>query len=589
MAYQALYRKYRLTSFDEMVGQDHITKTLTNAVKENKVSHAYLFSGPRGTGKTSSAKLLGRALNCTGDEILCGKCEMCQLILSNQTSDIIEIDAASNNGVDEIREIRDNVKYAPANGKYKVYIIDETHMLTTQAFNALLKTLEEPPSHVIFILATTEPHKLPLTILSRCQRFDFHKVSSDAIVQRLTYVCKQENIAIDADALELIAYISDGGMRDALSLLDKCYSFTDSAITKKHVLEITASSSQELIEEVLLNILNNDKKGLIEVITNLSNSGYDLNLTLDGILNYLRDCLVFNSLSLKTKYDNTEVMKSIYNSFGESNLYILIDEFSYIANELKLVSNQKLYLEVSCLKICAKVKGSQPIVTENVLITPVNEVIHPIEVVEKIVEPIIEDTLKEIPQVVEEPVSEEKPVIEEIVKPVVKSKMEVTKAHHKEYSQYVRGVRINNVLALAEKPLLTMIHEKWVSISNHESDLSYGSIASMIKDGRVRAACLDGMIISFRQDIIVSRVMSDILIVEDFIEKFLGRRYKIAALTETEWIKVKDDYVRNIRRGHKYEIIDEMTFDEYFKIEKEEAIVTKMAKDMFGENFVEEE
>ncbi len=355
MAYQALYRKYRLSSFDDMVGQDHISSTIKNAISLGKISHAYLFSGPRGTGKTSIAKLIARAVNCSGEEVLCGKCEACQSILNSEISDIIEIDAASNNGVDEIRDIRDKVKYAPTSCKYKVYIIDETHMLTTQAFNALLKTLEEPPSHVIFILATTEPHKIPLTILSRCQRFDFRKISEDAIVERLLFVIENENIMISEDAIKLIAYLSDGGMRDALSLLDQVSSYISGEITAQDVYNVTGTASKDAVERVLRYVLSKNKAELLNQISLLNKQGKDIVKLCDSLVVYLRDAMVsVNGVSENLIYSDSPVFETI-TTLSIEELYKYIQILTDVLYKLKMVHNPKIYLEVSLLNLIEQV------------------------------------------------------------------------------------------------------------------------------------------------------------------------------------------------------------------------------------------
>src|SRR5690554_264178 len=249
MSYQALYRVWRPSQLADVVGQEHITKTLKNALLQQKLSHAYLFTGPRGTGKTSAAKIISKAINCEKAPVdePCNECVACKGIQDGTIVDVMEIDAASNNGVDEIRDIRDKVKFAPSAVRYKVYIIDEVHMLSTGAFNALLKTLEEPPSHVIFILATTEPHKIPLTIISRCQRFDFKRISAEAMIERMQYIVEQENMAITKEALEAIALAAEGGMRDALSILDQVISYSEGEADIDDVLAVTGGVSQEML------------------------------------------------------------------------------------------------------------------------------------------------------------------------------------------------------------------------------------------------------------------------------------------------------------------------------------------------------
>ncbi|MER2256774.1 MAG: DNA polymerase III subunit gamma/tau, partial [Priestia megaterium] len=277
MAYQALYRVYRPQSFNDVVGQQHIIKTLQNALVQEKFSHAYLFSGPRGTGKTTAAKILAKAVNCEKAPIAepCNECATCRGITDGSISDVIEIDAASNNGVDEIRDIRDKVKYAPSAVRYKVYIIDEVHMLSIGAFNALLKTLEEPPAHVIFILATTEPHKIPLTIISRCQRFDFKRISPEDIVYRMKEVLGSEELEVSEDALYEIAKASEGGMRDALSLLDQSISYSTDKVSLEDVLSITGAVSQSFIVKIVQAIFNKNIVEALDSVESLIKNGKD--------------------------------------------------------------------------------------------------------------------------------------------------------------------------------------------------------------------------------------------------------------------------------------------------------------------------
>ena len=271
MAYQALYRKYRPSNFDEVVGQQPIIQTLKNAIVQNRIAHAYLFCGPRGTGKTSIAKIFAKMLNCEDESNKpCGKCTNCKMVQNGSHPDIIEIDAASNNGVDEVRNLIDKVKYAPMQGKYKVYIIDEVHMMTTGAFNALLKTIEEPPAHVVFILATTEPNKVIPTIISRCQRFDFNKVSQKDIEKRLSIVCKEEKIEIDSEAISLIAQLADGGMRDSLSILDQCIAYCSSNITVDNVREIYGVLTTSDIGKLFEHLYAHEVDALIQQIQECS-------------------------------------------------------------------------------------------------------------------------------------------------------------------------------------------------------------------------------------------------------------------------------------------------------------------------------
>lgn len=356
MAYQALYRSYRPQSFKSVAGQRHVVTTLQNAIKLNKVAHAYLFSGPRGTGKTSMAKIMAKALNCVHGPTTepCNECEICKGITKGTISDIVEIDAASNNGVDEIRDLRDKVKYLPSECRYKVYIIDEVHMLSQGAFNALLKTLEEPPSHVIFILATTEPHKIPATILSRCQRFDFQSLDKADIVERLQYVLNAENIKATPEAVDLIAESSEGGMRDALSLLDQSISYsTDDVISEDDVLAVSGNISSQIILHMLKEALESNSAEVLKSLGEIISDGKEIPRIINDVIIFLRDALlakIGSSNSLKSAY-KTEEYQVFLAKISNEIIYKWLDILNDTLNNIKFTTQKRAYLELGLLKM----------------------------------------------------------------------------------------------------------------------------------------------------------------------------------------------------------------------------------------------
>ena len=352
MAYQALYRKWRPRTFDGVVGQTAITDTLKNAIKRGKISHAFLFAGPRGTGKTSCAKIFAKALNCTNlqDGEPCNECENCLAADQGTMNDIIEIDAASNNGVDEIRDIRDKVKYAPTQGKYKVYIIDEVHMLSMGAFNALLKTLEEPPEHVVFILATTELQKVPATIISRTQRYNFKRIDQHDLIARMTYILDQEKIDFEEKALEVIAQVADGGMRDSLSILDQILSYDQDKVKYEDALRITGYAAQEKIEQVLLNLLNGKTSAALEIVHALLQDG----ASTKNILDELISLTVKGMLAIKSNKEKTFLTENYASELAkipEEKFYSLVQAANNALNDLRYTNQQQIPLDVFVVQV----------------------------------------------------------------------------------------------------------------------------------------------------------------------------------------------------------------------------------------------
>lgn len=358
MSHIALYRAWRPQTFRDMVGQQHVVQTLQNAIRERRISHAYLFNGPRGTGKTSAAKIMAKAVNCIEGPTPepCNVCDACTGIASGSIMDVVEIDAASNRGIDEIRDIRDKVRYAPTEVRYKVYIIDEVHMLTSEAFNALLKTLEEPPAHVIFILATTEPHKLPATIVSRCQRFDFRQVGLEQQTERLRRICEEENIAADDDALAYIARLSDGGMRDAISLLEQVAAFADERVTLDQAVDVTGGMVAEQFAGLAEAVRNRDVAAIMALTEGLMQAGKSADKCIENLIYYFRDLLLLKLVPGQhagtERIVDPERFRSMAESFSKERLFQMIDTLNRYQNEMRHAAQPQTLFEVALMKIC---------------------------------------------------------------------------------------------------------------------------------------------------------------------------------------------------------------------------------------------
>ena len=526
MAYLALYRKYRPSSFDEVFGQDNIVKIIQNAVVSGRVSHAYLFSGPRGTGKTTTAKILARMVNCESldNGNPCGKCSNC--LNFSSSGDVVEIDAASNNGVDEIRNLREKVNLVPSQSKYKIYIIDEVHMLTTQAFNALLKTLEEPPKHVIFILATTEPNKIPLTISSRCQKFQFNRVDDSDIVKRLKQISDIEKINISDDALYEIARVSDGGMRDSINLLDQLCSYDLNNITIDDVYNVYGTISYTDIAELLCNVKDNNGNYVVSYIEKINKDGINLSKFIEELLLFLKDVLVYkncgNELEIKSKNDSVVKINYI---FSENDIYYVIDLLNDLLGKLKYSVHPSVLLIANLLKLCGVMSNNSSVDKE-----VVNNA-EPGDIIKKSVE-------------------KQNNVAINNNTPVYKSKKILLPT-----DDYVEIV-INNTFATASRDFLTNLLDKWRDVSEYIADTRYVAISGFLTDIVPRAAGNDYAILSGKYASIVDGVNSNLSLFERLLDDMIGHKMKVIALNDDVWEQKKLEYVNNRKSGRQYSLKD---------------------------------
>ena len=520
MKYQALYRKYRPKTFDDVYGQQIVVQTLKNVIKNNKLTHAYLFVGPRGTGKTSIAKIFAKTINCLHPEdgLSCEKCDICISNNSNENVDIIEMDAASNNGVDEIREIRNHITLLPTVSKYKIYIIDEVHMLTTGAFNALLKTLEEPPEHIIFILATTEPHKIPLTIMSRCQSFEFKPIPVATIKERLKYICAQENINIDDKSLNLIAEESNGGLRDAVSMLDQLNAYADGNIKYEDVLLLNGRINDNEIEKFMTEMVNDDLNSVFTKIESWQEEGKNFIYICEDFIRFLRNELI------KFKLENNSNIVSL---IGENKTIEVIMILNKISNDMKISKDKKVLFDVTIINITNILKNKQ--MFENNTYESKN-----IQIENKTSEKV--EIKEEKPQTVEVPIKETK-----------------------DYTLYdeLMSIRLNNTLSIADKKSKIEYENAVENLKNDISDLNKLKIINLLDDTKITAGSKDGIILTTDSDNILHDLYDNMELLEESLESLLGKKVKVCILLDELWNKKRIIYVEKIKNKEKIDIIDE--------------------------------
>ena len=537
--YQALYRKYRPKNFNEVIGQKVVVKTLVNAIENNKISHAYIFSGPRGTGKTSIAKIFAKTINCKNlkDAIPCEECTNCINYNNKKEIDIIEIDAASNNGVDEIRNLKNSVNLVPNNSKYKVYIIDEVHMLSTAAFNALLKTLEEPPKFVIFVLATTELYKVPETIVSRCQNFDFHRISMGDINKRLFEICDKENIQIDEEAIKTISLYSNGGLRDAIGLLDQLSSYKSDLITVDDVNNICGLISSEQTFTMIDSIININLKNVISMLNNYNEDGKNLLIIFENLVEEFKNLLIYMNAS---DYFENEFLSEKYefysNKINEEDIYLIIDELNSCIKNMKFENNKILLSQLSMIKIISMLKNKK------LKINNKQNIDYP-----------------------------EKQSEKELIKIPQKNSNNINKITTNQFNEF-KKIRINNTLAQFNRKDLILFKNQINKINDYLSNQKYASTVSVILDGEIKAKGNEYIIFVYNDEKMADYFNNNITIIEQFLLEVFNKKYKVISVDKDEWEIIKKQFNQSIKNGeNKYILMKDVDLE----IEQKENTVIK--------------
>lgn len=564
MAYQALYRKWRPQKFEDMVGQTAVTKTLKNAIIHHKTSHAYLFTGPRGTGKTSAAKIFAKAINCLNpqDGEPCNDCLLCKGITEGTIGDVIEIDAASNNGVEEIRDIRDKARYAPTQATYKVYIIDEVHMLSTGAFNALLKTLEEPPKNVIFILATTEPHKIPATIISRTQRFDFRRITNDEIIQRLRYILEQEEIAYEEEALSVIARCANGGMRDALSLLDQVISFSDDKVSFEQAIQVSGSLTDDLMIEFVRLLTQQQAQAALLQLQDLLLLGKEASRLIEEWLEFSRDLLVAKQTG--DMIGRSEAFVEFAKEVEEAFLYRFMDALNQTQQEMRFTTKPTISLEVFTIKM------AQPVVAVAGQAVPTNQ-----------------DYVSQLEQQLQ---SLQQQMSQLLQGQGVVAPKKATSTPQAKASTYKPNIgEVYKVLDAATRKNLIFIRELWGDLLQMLSTTQ----RALLKASEPVAASPNGFVLKFDYEILCQRAQESVELHEDiarYCQTLAQYPGNFVSVTGEQWVQIRQDYLRDKKEKQEAEGVthatdmEEQPTDEEEKNEVEQLVQNTI--DLFGEEIV---
>ncbi|MFC3041010.1 DNA polymerase III subunit gamma/tau [Virgibacillus xinjiangensis] len=529
MSYQALYRVWRPRNFQDVVGQTHITRTLQNAIVQEKFSHAYLFSGPRGTGKTSAAKIFAKTINCQQGPVKepCNECPACRGIQDGSISDVIEIDAASNTSVDDIREIRDKVKYASSSVPYKVYIIDEVHMISVNAFNALLKTLEEPPAHVVFILATTEPHKIPLTILSRCQRFDFKPISNQAIVERMKTILAAEDITVSDEALETVALAAEGGMRDALSILDQAISYSEDTVGLEDVLAVTGGVSQAILTDIVQAMQGKDVQKALTLLDDLIQRGKDPARFVYDLIYFMRDLLLYKSApslgSLLERARVDESFQSLSSAVTAEWVQEAIMQLNQCQQEIKWTNSPKVFIEIAILTITNRYQKSQ------------TDGVEDAEAVSRLTNKMAQ-LEKELNMLKENPVVSTQPA------PQREQRRQPSRSMKTTYK--IPYERIRDVLKEAQKQELKNIQSQWANFLNRLKTTNAPAHAT-IQDSKPAAASEKAVVVAFKYEIHCSLFLDNRETIESVLAAVMSKEITIIPIPENDWKEVRSEYINN--------------------------------------------